>query len=140
MGCLCPLGRMSWTKWMPWVLVGCVPKEDGAETDPLPTPSAQLSSLRSSRKQENGLQPHETGQVGMHSWSPAGFGQPFGSQPTFQPERVTQHIGFPARAGGSLPSSSASRAWPVTSWPWLPSPSLQLEQRGIGHLPRDRGT
>lgn len=61
-------------------------QEDGAETDPLSIPSAQLSSLRSSRKWENRLQPRETGKVGMHSWSPAGFGQPFGSQPTFQPE------------------------------------------------------
>lgn len=44
------------------------------------------------------------GEMGLRSWSPAGFGQPFGSQPNFQPEGVTQRIGFPSWPSSSLPS------------------------------------
>lgn len=75
----------------------------------------------------------------MHSWSPAGFGQPFGSQPTFQPAGVTKHCGLPAWAGArSLPALPPGHGGYIMAW--LPSPALRPEQRGTGHLPGHQDT
>lgn len=55
-------------------------------------------------KQGNRLLAHETCQHWTCSWSPARFGQPFGSHPSPQPAAVTQRLGFPPRPGGSRSS------------------------------------
>lgn len=110
---------------------------DGAGTaDPLLAPllNHHLPTADKSKGLDYG--PTRPGEIRVCSCSLAGFGQPFGSQPDFQPAAVTQRIGFPAwlTPFQALPPGHAGLCHE------LPSPPLQPEQCGIGHLPMDHGT
>ncbi|XP_053938984.1 uncharacterized protein LOC128853953 isoform X2 [Cuculus canorus] len=73
-------------------------------TDPRAYPWLHHHLPAAAKSGEVGYGHTRPGEMGVRSWNSAGFQQPFGSRPNFQPEGVTQRVGFPPRLAGSLPS------------------------------------
>lgn len=141
----CVMGRVDtwgsgWMRPQAWQGDGarlCL-VEVGEQT-PSPDPWLNHRLPAAAESREVGYGHARPGELGVRSWSPAGFGQPFGSRPNFQLEGVTQCIGFPPWPGGSLPSrhclpgmAGYVRAMAVLASPpagaereWAPAPGQQ---------------